>query len=373
MNQKLPNSIIDALAREAKPAEHPSADVLAAFVERALAESEKQSVTDHLARCGECREVVFMASATVEEVVSEHQAAAAASNRPRRTWAIAWAASGVAVFLLAGGLFVWRGREKIATGPDLASKTVAEVPARTPELSRELFPVQSVPSQSGPQAAVSSPVAKSPAVAAPAMTPSNKKAQPLSAEVVVMNAAPPPTRHGNQPTTAAESSKALPQVPELAVSGAMAAQPAPRANGFVQSDTDRAQQYSSSDSISLAVNQLAASAAQAAHRNWRITPQGKLEHLTSEGWTQVLADQKQRFRVVSITGSHVWAGGDSGALFHSSDGGQHWTKVSLATREGTEIAAIDTIRFDDPLHGEIGTLSGSSYNTTDGGTTWTKQ
>ena len=65
MNENIPKPILDALAREATPADHPSADVLAAFVEHALGEAEKQSVTDHLARCGECREIVFLASGDV--------------------------------------------------------------------------------------------------------------------------------------------------------------------------------------------------------------------------------------------------------------------------------------------------------------------
>lgn len=370
MNQKLPNPMLDALAREAKPADHPSADVLSAFTERALADRERQSVTDHLARCGECREVVFMASGAVEEMTVEQQAATVAPIRPRWKWAIAWAAPLAAVLLLVGGYFVWQGREKVPSGPELASKRVDEVPVRTPEPSRDIFATQSAPP------AVSSSVAKSPAMAAPANIARDKKAQPASnIGAMVINAAPPPPAENKQSTVEAESSKALLQAPEIAIGGAMATPPAraPRANAFAQSEREAAQQYGNADSISFAVNQLAAGAAKVAHPGWRITPQGKLEHLTSDGWSQVLADPKQRFRVVSITGSHVWAGGDGGALFHSSDGGQHWTKVSLATGEGAEATAIVTIRFDDPLHGEVGTLSGSTYGTTDGGTTWAKQ
>ena len=145
MNEKLPNPMLDALAREAKPADHPSADVLAAFMERALADRERQSVTDHLARCGECREVVFMASGAVEEMTAEQQAAAVAPIRPRWKWAIAWAAPLAAVLLLVGGYFVWQGREKVPSGPELASKRVDEVPVRTPEPSRDIFATQSAP------------------------------------------------------------------------------------------------------------------------------------------------------------------------------------------------------------------------------------
>jgi hypothetical protein len=42
-------------------AEHPDADVLTAFSERLLPERERNSVLEHLARCGDCREIVALA------------------------------------------------------------------------------------------------------------------------------------------------------------------------------------------------------------------------------------------------------------------------------------------------------------------------
>ena len=370
MNEKLPNSMLDALAREAKPAEHPSADVLAAFVERALAEGEKQSVTDHLARCGECREVVFLASGAAEETSVEQQAAAAAPIRPRWRWSLAWAAPLAAVLLLVGGYFVWHGTERVATGPELASKTVAEAPVRTPEPSRDVFATQAAPP------AVSSSVAKSPAMAAPAMTAPDKKAQPLSAGVVARNAAPPPPAESKQPTAEAESPNAAPQAPAIAIGGAMAAPPAvaPKANAFAQSESEAAQQYGNADSISVAVNRLATSAAKAAHPNWRITPQGKLEHLTSDGWTQVLPDQK---RVVSSRlhyreprmGRWRRRGALSFQRRRSALEQGRRSQPERAPRQRRSFRSASTIRcMEKSAH-----YSGSSYVTTDGGTTWTKQ
>ena len=369
MNEKLPNPMLDALAREAKPADHPSADVLADFIERALAESERQSVTEHLARCGDCRDIVFTASNAAEELGLKQQTAAATRVTPRWRWNLAWAAPLAAVVLLVGGYFVWQRTEKVATGPELASKTVAEAPVRTPEPSRDIIATRAAPP------AGSSSVGKSPAMAAPAMPPSGKKAQPQSNEAVARNAATPLPAQSRQPTTAGESPKPAPQAPAIAIAGAMAAPPAPapKANAFAQSESEAAQQYGIPDSISLAVNRLAASAAQAAHPNWRITPQGKLEHLTSTGWTQAFPEQRRIFRVVAVSGNQVWAGGDGGALFHSSDGGQHWNKASLATGEGPETEAIVSIRFSDEQHGNVATNRGSGYATADGGATWTKQ
>jgi len=51
MNQNLPKPMIDALGRDAAPAEHPSADLLTAFAENTLQGDENRRITDHLARC----------------------------------------------------------------------------------------------------------------------------------------------------------------------------------------------------------------------------------------------------------------------------------------------------------------------------------
>ena len=73
MNQELPNSLREALARQAAGDAHPSSDVLTAFVEHSLPSRESQRITDHLAKCADCREVVFLASAAVEEPAGEEQ------------------------------------------------------------------------------------------------------------------------------------------------------------------------------------------------------------------------------------------------------------------------------------------------------------
>ena len=37
---------------------HPDADLLTAFAEKSLSGRERESVLQHLARCGDCREIV---------------------------------------------------------------------------------------------------------------------------------------------------------------------------------------------------------------------------------------------------------------------------------------------------------------------------
>jgi hypothetical protein len=46
---------------------HPDADLLTAFAEQSLGESERGQVMEHLARCGDCRDVVALALPAIED------------------------------------------------------------------------------------------------------------------------------------------------------------------------------------------------------------------------------------------------------------------------------------------------------------------
>jgi photosystem II stability/assembly factor-like uncharacterized protein len=123
--------------------------------------------------------------------------------------------------------------------------------------------------------------------------------------------------------------------------------------------------------LALVKPQMGMHAVSAVRPQWRIGPDGHLERSAAEGqWTRVLADQPATFRVVAVTGNDVWAGGDGGALFHSSDRGEHWSKVSLGEGSNAETGAIVSIHFDDPQHGVVASDSGTRWATTDGGVTW---
>jgi photosystem II stability/assembly factor-like uncharacterized protein len=87
----------------------------------------------------------------------------------------------------------------------------------------------------------------------------------------------------------------------------------------------------------------------------------------------VLAGESTGFRAVAVIGDEVWAGGNGGALFHSSDKGQKWGRVPVVTSVGTMTAAIVSIHFDDPQDGVVITEGGSRFSTNDGGITWTSQ
>jgi photosystem II stability/assembly factor-like uncharacterized protein len=112
----------------------------------------------------------------------------------------------------------------------------------------------------------------------------------------------------------------------------------------------------------------------AGHTQWRITPDGHLEQRSASGnWMRVLAEQPIAFHVVSVVGDNVWAGGNGGALFHSSDGGQSWSKQRIGSPPDVETDTIAAIRFTDTTRGVVTTESGARWSTSDGGATWTKE
>ena len=79
------------------------------------------------------------------------------------------------------------------------------------------------------------------------------------------------------------------------------------------------------------------------------------------------------FRAVAATGSNVWAGGSAGALYHSSDAGNHWTRVVPAYAGAILTGDIVSLEFADLQHGRVSTSTPEVWITNDGGQTWKKQ
>src|SRR5260370_24348116 len=59
---------------------HPDADLLTAFAEHSLAGRERAHVVEHLARCGECREIVALALPATEAAAAGRLGSVAGSG-----------------------------------------------------------------------------------------------------------------------------------------------------------------------------------------------------------------------------------------------------------------------------------------------------
>ncbi len=126
-----PKIVIDRLRAALPDQAHPDADLLTAFAEQTLSPTEREGVLEHLALCGDCREVIVVAlpaadiadapAAIETETVRIRQRQA----KPERSWLnlvwptlagpnLRWAALAAGVVLAASLLMVHPG--KMAAG-----------------------------------------------------------------------------------------------------------------------------------------------------------------------------------------------------------------------------------------------------------------
>jgi hypothetical protein len=79
------------------------------------------------------------------------------------------------------------------------------------------------------------------------------------------------------------------------------------------------------------------------------------------------------FRAVAAAGLEVWAGGSGGALYHTWDGGNRWSRVTPSALGVALTGDIIAIQISDPQHGEVSTSTGELWATSDDGQTWQKR
>jgi Photosynthesis system II assembly factor YCF48 len=99
--QKVPKIVQERLQRATPRAveAHPDADVLTAFTEQSLEASERARVMEHLARCGDCREVVALALPVTEAVAMPSSVRAA--RAPWLSWPVLrWAVVAAGILLV---------------------------------------------------------------------------------------------------------------------------------------------------------------------------------------------------------------------------------------------------------------------------------
>lgn len=109
---------------------------------------------------------------------------------------------------------------------------------------------------------------------------------------------------------------------------------------------------------------------------WSVSPQGAVQRSGDVGktWQPVPVKADVVFRAVSSIGPEVWAGGDGGALYHSTDSGLHWTQV-VPTEGGGEKLQSDIVRiqFVDSQHLSLTASTSQVWATADGGQSWTRK
>jgi Photosynthesis system II assembly factor YCF48/Putative zinc-finger len=140
--QKVPKTVLKQM-RGLVPDTHPEADLLTAFAEQSLTGSERASVTEHLARCSDCREIVALALPANETAVPNRVISV------RGPWlslpALRWGVVAAGVVLIASiTILQYRQRHQPALVAKLvapAKTSVAELQSPAPSPQMALPPV----------------------------------------------------------------------------------------------------------------------------------------------------------------------------------------------------------------------------------------
>ena len=120
--QNVPKIVSERLKAVPVPVDHPAPDLLTAFAEQALPETERVSVLDHLAVCGDCRDVVALALPEMETVETvPHPVRSSWLTWPALRWG--FVAAGVVAIASFGVLQFQRG-----TRPQFAESRVSPSP-----------------------------------------------------------------------------------------------------------------------------------------------------------------------------------------------------------------------------------------------------
>jgi len=164
---EVPKIVYDRLRAALPEQAHPDADLLAAFAEQALSTTERDGVLEHLALCGDCREVVALAlpaadlapPQTAPQAADEagvgatvSRAGAPAPHRLSFAWpTLRWAALAAGVVVAAAVLLVHPGKLNQVVLPSVNPQVATTPP--TPSVSQ--IASSSLPSSPTDQSAVS--------------------------------------------------------------------------------------------------------------------------------------------------------------------------------------------------------------------------
>jgi hypothetical protein len=406
--RKLPHIVRERLKAGVAVGDHPDADVLNAFAERLLSEPERSTVLTHLSACADCRDILALALPATEEIPT----AAFAVRRAWFTWpAFRWG------FATAGVVLIALGVVEFERHLPAHSATVARqlAPAATAAEMKKEVPPTLASGQNGSDAytSVAKKTTNSLAEAerrphhlpAELHGPAPKRLQASAPTLVANQQAPNPPPSASQ--TVELQAQSVPLKTQPADSQIAKASPA---NGL-------AEQFFGYNSGPLTrakpadIEPVQAGNMGATPR-WSITAVGGLQRSFDQGktWqdinvnpstapvasgatgmagsmTTAIAKQKSMpaasaskvsmtpifFRAVSAAGNEVWAGGSNAALFHSIDGGNHWTRVLPSSTDAVLTGDVVSVEFSDPQHGTVTTSTPEIWTTTDGGQAWQKQ
>jgi len=427
---EVPKIVYDRLRAASPERAHPDADLLTAFAEQALSGVERDGVLQHLALCGDCREVVALALPAADMVSApiaagtEAVRAAKIPSKAERNWltsgtfawpSLRWAALAAGVTVVAAVLLLRPGKLNQAMPTSLSPQVATSVPpfAGTQIASSQIAMSPIAPSptdQSARSAKSAEPLPKSNLQSSKKLRAEPGATRSLPAEHAILLAEN--KGHSSQsdnlsPAAAPAFDSAAPASREateaLDVAGATvgAAEAAPTAAGSLMARNDapaiekakpappemevnelRKTEAAAGSKLAkvqgnnaMPTARLASTASPALARNitWTITA-GALQRSLDRGqnWQDVLrADHP-----LLCYANHdydVWTGGQAGTLFHSVDGGATWARVQPSSQGRQLSSDITHIAVHSATEVVVSAGDNEIWSTADGGQTWEKK
>jgi hypothetical protein len=397
----VPKIVVGRLRGTSNPGNHPDTDLLAAFVEQALAKRERLHMLEHLAQCSECREIVSLAQPEIPEPQTSLKLFSLRSPILR------WGALAACVVVVGA----------VVTTRHLAQKNVeTRVTAKAPfsdtkDASQGFDLKTDLTAKLQPQ-----PLAKQDLVVPHGLA-KQRRGAALNSRAPAVNAEKGGTGKKG-PLAAAETASAVPGPTQLskatdqeqqkkitydslgsatkigneavmneteATSASVEVADARPGKAKDAHDSRMKAPMATGSGIGRTVapmtaNRMTESRAELNRavdltQRWNLSSEGMLQRSFDAGrtWQTVPVADNAIFRAVSAVGPEIWVGGNGGSLYHSSDSGQHWTQVKPAVNGSPLIADIVGIEFADAQHGKLTTSNRETWTTSDAGQSWTRE
>jgi len=386
--------------------EHPDANLLSAFVEHGLTERERAQVLDHLSRCADCRQIVALTTPELRE----EQLAAVPTLAARRSWwrspLLHWAAFTAAalVVLIAVGARMRLREGRSASAPAIATLSANEAEQKSAVPAPEVSPPPAEPRPSSKKL-VQAPAAQLQAPAVTAREPSGVAGGIIGGNTDKLAGVGTGSGAGigsgsgggigrgpGRQSTATTAPTPAPAAPQMRMQAkAFDEGSFPSDTGVEQSQQKAPLAPTADETVAVTgvgggpipkskATMLSRENAMLAKRKspsprWSVSDSGVLQRSFDGGrsWQDVAVGGGVTFRAVATVGSEVWAGGSGAALFHSADGGEHWSQVPMQVKGTAPSGDIVRIEFTDVQSGIVTTSAGETWTTSDAGTTWRSQ
>jgi photosynthesis system II assembly factor YCF48-like protein/putative zinc finger protein len=207
--QNVPKIVRQRLKAAMPAVNHPDADVLTAFAEQSLPELERMAVLEHMARCGDCRDIVALALPAMEPI----ERAVSPSSSGWLTWpALRWGFVAAAVVAIASfGILQYQRLSMRATG---ASKQSGHLEVAANEPKKAVTPFVAAPNETRDQ--LESPAAPAFADSVDRTDAVDEKKSVTRAEASPVRALPPQAGGGSNSLHRSTAGGSLPHGPRLA-------------------------------------------------------------------------------------------------------------------------------------------------------------